>query len=191
MGDQRNAGGPEARVLLGTRYLLAEFRREFAVHRRAVHTDLLENPPVHHCHEAAASRRAAMVGALPGGANEAARSPVSKWGICRQRIFQALELGADIVAQRLEPTARLGLAGIECGAIHFFINSLGQFYHRAKSCVCRRASPATIAAATAILSERMPDCMGMRRRISARSWTADGTPALSRPNSNIWSAAKV
>ena len=32
-----------------------------------------------------------MVGALPGGANEAARSPVSKWGICRQRIFQALE----------------------------------------------------------------------------------------------------
>src|SRR5262245_31127247 len=161
------------------------------MHGRAVHTDLLEDPPVHHCHSAAASRRAAMVGALPGCANEAARSPVGKWSICRQPIFEALKPGADVVAQLLEPAARLGFAGIECGAIHLFINSLGRFYHRAKSRVCRRASPATIAAATAILSERMPDCIGMRRRTSAISWIAAGTPALSRPNKSTWSAAKA
>ena len=161
---------PEAQKrgsFVGARDLLAEFRREFAVHGRAMHADFLEHAAVHHRHHAAAAGRAAMVGALPGRADEAARRAVGKRGIRRQGIFQGLKRGADIVAQCLEPGARLGLAAIECRAIHFHINSLGQSYHRAKSCVCRKASPATIAAAIAILSERMPDCMGMRRRTSA------------------------
>ena len=169
MRDQRNAGGPETRVLLGTRYFLAEFRREFAVHGRAMHADFLEHAAMHHRHHAAAAGRTSMVGTLPGRADEAARRAFGEGGIRRQGAFQALECGANIVAQCLEPGARLGFASVECRAIHFHINSLGQFYHRAKSCVCRKASPATIAAATAILSERMPDCMGMRRRTSARS----------------------
>ena len=156
-----------------------------------MHADLLEHAAVHHRHDAAAAGRAAMIGALPGRAHEAAGRAVAERGIRRQRVFQRLERRADVVAQCLEPGARLGLAGIECGVIHVLINSLGQSYHRAKSCVCRKASPATIAAATAILSERMPDCIGMRRRTSALSWTAAGTPALSRPNNSTWSAVKA
>ena len=53
--DQRDAGGPEARVLLGAGDFLAEFRRELAVHGRAMHADLLEHAAVHHRHHAAAA----------------------------------------------------------------------------------------------------------------------------------------
>src|SRR6186997_2678019 len=181
MRDQRDAGRPETWVLFGSGDFLAEFRREFAVYGRAMHADFLEHAAMHHRHHAAAAWCAAMVSALPGRADKAARRAVGERSIRRQRIFQALERRADIVAQCFEPGARLALAIVECGMIHFLINSLGQSYHRAKSRVCRKASPATIAAATAILSERMPGCIGMRSRTSARSWTADGTPALSRP----------
>ena len=156
-----------------------------------MHADFLEDAAVHHCHHAAAAGRAAMIGALPGRTDKAASAAVDERGIRRKSVFQALKRSADIVSQLFEPGARLGLAAIECGMIHFLINSLEQSYHRAKSRVCRSASPATIAAATAILSDRMPDCMGMRRRTSARSWMVAGTPALSRPNNSTWLAVNL
>ena len=43
---QRDAGGPEARILLGAWDLLAEFGREFAMHGRDVDADLLEDAPL-------------------------------------------------------------------------------------------------------------------------------------------------
>jgi hypothetical protein len=124
MSDQRNAGSPEARIFLGAGDFLAEFRREFAVYGRTVYADFLENAAVHHCRNAPAAGRAAMIGTLPGATDKAARLAIGKPGGLRERIFQAFKGSADIVAQRLEPIARLGLAGIECGAIHFLINSL-------------------------------------------------------------------
>ena len=56
MRDQRNAGGPEARIFGGAGNFLAEFRRELAVHGRAMHADFLEYAAVHHRHDAAAAR---------------------------------------------------------------------------------------------------------------------------------------
>ena len=72
MRDQRNAGCPEPGIVGGARNLRAEFRREFAVHGRAVHADLLEQAPVHHRHHAAAAGLAGVVGAVPGRAHETA-----------------------------------------------------------------------------------------------------------------------
>ena len=72
MGDQRDAGGPEARVLLGAGHLLAELGRELAVHGRGVDADLLEDAAMHHRHDAAA---ALAVVALPRRALEAAGRP--------------------------------------------------------------------------------------------------------------------
>ena len=137
MRDQRNAGGPEARIVVGARDFLAEFRREFAVHGRAMHADFLEHAAVHHRHHAAAARVApadAIWRALPGRARQSGqRRAVGESGIRRQRIFQALERRADIVAQRLEPGARLGLVAIEFGMIHRRVNSLAaNRYHRGK-----------------------------------------------------------
>ena len=43
VGDERNAGGEEARIVGGAGNVLAEFRREFAEHGRDVHADLLEH----------------------------------------------------------------------------------------------------------------------------------------------------
>ena len=66
---------PEAQkrgIVGGARNLLAEFRREVAVHGRAVHADLLEQPPAHQRHHAAAAGLAGMVGALQGVRDEAA-----------------------------------------------------------------------------------------------------------------------
>ena len=56
MGDERNAGGPEARVHFGPRNVFAEFRRELAKHGRHMHGDFLEHAPVHARHHAAAAR---------------------------------------------------------------------------------------------------------------------------------------
>jgi len=63
MRNQRNAGGPEARILGGARNLLAEFRRKLAIDGRAMHTDFLEHAPAHQRHHATAARLAAMIGA--------------------------------------------------------------------------------------------------------------------------------
>ena len=77
MRNQRNAGGPEARIVRGAGDFLAEFRRELAVHGRAMHADFLEHAPAHQRHHAAAAGLAAVVGALPRRAHEAAGRPVA------------------------------------------------------------------------------------------------------------------
>ena len=61
----------QARVFAGALDLGAEFGRELAMHGRAVHADLFEQPAMHHRHHAAAAGLAAMVGTVPGAAHEA------------------------------------------------------------------------------------------------------------------------
>ena len=80
MRDQRDAGGPEARIVGGAGNILAEFRRELAEHGRDVHADLFEYAPLHHRHHAAAAVAPAVVGALPRRANEAARPVIGASG---------------------------------------------------------------------------------------------------------------
>ena len=113
MRDQRNAGGPEARILGGAGDFLAEFRRELAMHGRAMHADLLEHAPAHQRHHAAAARLAGMIGAGPGRAGEAAGGTVCERRARRQRVLDRLERCADVVAQAFEPGARAGLAGFD------------------------------------------------------------------------------
>ena len=54
MGDQRNAAGIKPRIVGGAGDFIAEFRGEFAKHRRNVDAALFEHAPLHHCHHAAA-----------------------------------------------------------------------------------------------------------------------------------------
>ena len=61
MHDQRHAGRPEARVLVGAGDLAAELRRELAMHGRGVNAGLLEHAAVQQAHDAAAARRAGVV----------------------------------------------------------------------------------------------------------------------------------
>ena len=118
----------------------------------------------------------------------AARSPSGAFaGSASSRASRA----AQMSSRRLSNQARardcwesrsvavMGLALIRCA---------GRCYHRANPPVCRSASPATMAAAIATLSERRPSRSGMRRQVSAAHCTASGTPALSRPNSSTSSA---
>ncbi len=69
------------------------------MHGRGVHADLLEHAAVHHAHDAAAARRAGMIGPLPRRALEAPRGTVRQRGARRQIVLELLEGGADAVAQ--------------------------------------------------------------------------------------------
>ena len=80
-----------------TRDLAAELRAELAEHGRDVHADLLEHPPLHHAHHAAAAARA-----VPGGADEPARRQVGMRPR-GERILDRLERRAEPIAQFLEP----------------------------------------------------------------------------------------
>ena len=71
MRDQADAARPEARIRLGARDLRAELRAELAPDGGDVHADLLEHPPAHHAHHAAAAARP-----RPVGADEPAGRPV-------------------------------------------------------------------------------------------------------------------
>ena len=73
MGDDRDAAGPEARILVGAGNLATELRREGAVHGGNVDAGLLEDAAAQHAHLAAAAGRAGMVGALPRLQREARR----------------------------------------------------------------------------------------------------------------------
>ena len=79
----------------------------------AVHADFLEHAAAHHRHHAAAAGRAAVVGALPGRAHEAAGGAVGERRAGGQRVLDRLERGADVVAQALEPGPRPRLAGFQ------------------------------------------------------------------------------
>src|SRR3569623_925720 len=181
MCDQRDARGPETWILGRARDLPAELRRELAEYGRAVHAALLDDAAAPHVHDAAATGAAGMVGAAPRRTHESAGLAVAEWRTGGQGVLQRLEGSADVVALTLAPGTRFGLAGIED-------RGLGQGGHERFPVVpayCRRASPATLAAAMATLSERKPSRIGIRRRVSAARCTASGTPALSRPSITI------
>ena len=118
VGDQRNAAGPEARVLLGAGNVLAELGREFAVHGGDVDADLLEDAPMHQRHGAAAAIRAGMVGALPRRFLEAAGRPVAEHGLVWQFVLDRLEFGDDAVTQFREPCGGAGLLVFDVGRDH-------------------------------------------------------------------------
>ncbi len=105
MGDQRHARRPEARVVLGAGDLLAELRRELAMHGGSVDAGLLEHATRDQAHLPAASA-AARIGAGPRLAHEPARRLVAERRTGRQVRLQPLERRAQVVAQRLEPSPR-------------------------------------------------------------------------------------
>ena len=92
------------RVVARALNLGAEFGAEFAVHGRAVHADLFEQPSAHHAHHAAAAGLAGMVGAVPGRAHEA--PGVAGIELGRRLVLELLERRAEFVAQLLEPRPR-------------------------------------------------------------------------------------
>ena len=149
VGDDRNAGRPEARVFGCARHLRAKLRRELAMHGRAVHADLLEQPSVHHRHDAAAALGAGVIGPLPGRALEAARLAGIERG--RRVALERLERRANLVAQRFEPRAGAGFLVLDIGGS--VMNGVCISF---AAPVCLNASPSAIAAAIATLSERMP-----------------------------------
>ena len=113
VGDQRDAGSPEARVVGGAGDVLAEFRRELAVHGRAVDADLLEHAAVHHRHHAAAARRAVWSVRCHGvrtkrpGARSAKGAPAG-------RASSSASNAAQISSRkRLEPCPRARFAGFQ------------------------------------------------------------------------------
>src|ERR1700760_830731 len=183
MGDQADAGGEEFAGSGRAWDLLAEILAEGAIGGGDVDAHLLEHPPLHHRHHAAAAFMAVISGALPFLALEPAGRKVA---VCAgQRILDRLERGADAVAQGAEPGAGALalLLGREMRGGDLVAGGLGGgggCIHG--SCpVWRSASVTPIAAAWATLIERMPGRIGMRMRASAASCTSGGTPALSRP----------
>src|SRR5262245_40781806 len=171
MCHQRDAARPESAALAGARDLLAELLAEGAEDGGNVDTALLEHAPAHQRHCAAAAIAAGNVGPVPRLAIEPSGRQVAMAGGCKL-IFQPLEGGADPVAQRLEPGTGLLLV----------VRWIGT--HEPGNPSCRIASPATIAAANATLSDRRPGRSGIRSRRSAAACTSSGTPALSRPSSS-------
>ena len=118
VGDQRNAAGEEPRIIGGAGYFLAEFRREFAEHRRRMYADFLEDPALHHRHDAAAAGRAGMIAPAPRRTYEAAGRTVGERRRCRQCLFQSLERRHGAVAQGLEPDAGLVFSLFDLAIIH-------------------------------------------------------------------------
>src|SRR5690606_32199902 len=151
---------------------------------RDVDTDLLEHAAPHDRHHAAAGilgLSTARTGwAPPSLTLEAPGRPIFRQRL-GQFVFQSFESRADTVAQRFEPDTRR-LATLVCTSRH---GTLG------KPLVCRRASPNTMAAASAMFSERSPGAIGMHKRASAAACTASGAPALSRPSSRMSSARNL
>ena len=110
MCDQRDAGGEETRIVRRAGYVLAELGGELAKDRRDVNADLLENATVHDRHDAATARRAGVIGAVPGRADETPGRTVGQRCARREGVLQFLERGHDPIAQRGEPSAGAGLA---------------------------------------------------------------------------------
>ena len=102
MGDQRYPARPEPGILGGPGDFAAEFGRELAEDGGDVDADLLEHPPVHDRHRAAAAARA-----LPLGAHEAAGRPRPAIG-AGIIVLDRLERRADPVAQGREPRGGFG-----------------------------------------------------------------------------------
>ena len=130
VSDQADAGGPEARILVGTGDLTAKLGREFTVYGGNMDADLLENAAMHHGHDAAATLCPGAVGALPGRAFEApGRLVGQRTGEIADLVLQVFKSLADTVSQLLEPgrcgcllvldAVRDGTAAVfRCGCVH-------------------------------------------------------------------------
>ena len=132
VGDQRDAGGEEARIGLGAGDLGAEFGRELAVHGGDVDAHLLEHAaaPQQAHHPAAAL--AGFRGTGPCRALEAARreggvGAAGRLGL----VLDRLEGGAEAVAQGLEPGAGRRGQGV--------VGRVGQGAVRVRSWCCSSA----------------------------------------------------
>ncbi len=104
--DQRNAGGPKARVVGGAGNVLGEVGRKRAMHGADVNAHFLEEAPAHHPSDAAALI-GGSIAAPPRRADKASRLPRIEAG--RRFILQRLERGANLVAQAFKPGAGLPL----------------------------------------------------------------------------------
>src|SRR5690606_9685724 len=121
MGDQRDAGSPEGRILLGAGDLLAELGREFAMDRGCMDADLFEDAPVHEGHYPSPAR---TLVALPRGALKTSRRARGQGAA--HFVLDLLEGSADAVAKLLEPGLglrllvfdRLRQAGGDIGTLH-------------------------------------------------------------------------
>jgi hypothetical protein len=80
--------------------------------------DLLEDAALHHCHDAAATGRAGMIGPAPRRPHKPAGRAIGQWRASGQGVFQRLESGNDAVAQGLEPFPRLFFAPFYLGIVH-------------------------------------------------------------------------
>ena len=161
--DQRNARRPEARVALGAGNLRGEFRREGAVHGRAVHAGLFEQPALEQrpCGRRRPARpswsvRSQGVSAKrPGSAPGSARAASSR----RSRASSAATMRPCSAANHTVAAllARLQNRVVPSLRVNPSASCLGE-----NPSVCRRASPSTMAAATATLSERSSGAQGNR-----------------------------
>ncbi len=192
MGDERDAGGPEARILVRAGDLAAELGRELAVHRRDVDADLLEDAPAHHRHDAAAARAAGMVLAVPGLALEAA----GRRGF-RRRTVRAPRPRAPRRRRRYRSRRAANQAGasalrrsIVAGSACHLQTCVVMGASERQPCAARPEAlglpqaprPGSSRPTTATLRERRPGRIGIRIRASAAACTSSGTPADSRPS---------
>ena len=135
MRDQRNAGGPEARIVGGAGDLLAEFRRELAMHGRAMHADLLEHAAAHQRHHAAAANRSrpSVMSGRCGSQGVRTKRPALRSAERRlggQGVFQRLEPRR---CRRAAPRTRRGRGscGLRSGGVHRRL--IGQMLSRTRA----------------------------------------------------------
>jgi len=115
VGDQRDAGGPEARVFLGALDTGLERLGELAEHGGGVDADLFENAASHHAHDAAAAGFAGRIGALPGRAGESSGRAERELHSRRQVVLDFFKCRADVVAEGFKPGAGTFLHLFELG----------------------------------------------------------------------------
>ncbi len=106
VADQADPGGEEPGILRRPRHRLGVVSRKRSVHGRDMDPDLLEQPAVHHPHDAPAACLA-----VPRRPHEPPGLPRKQ--IIGGRILQRLEGRMDTVAQMLEPGAGLDLLQVE------------------------------------------------------------------------------
>ena len=141
VSNQRNARCPESGIAIGTRDLVAEFRRELAMNGGRVHADFFEYTTGHHAHDAAAAFGSRMIGALPRCANEPAGGEFATGSASGEIVLDLFQGCNDIVAQAFEPSARCSLVAIDgrCvnwrkgGEVRFHRHALRSWFRRVPS----------------------------------------------------------
>ncbi len=171
---------PEAQkrgIVGGARNLRAEFGREFAVHGRAMHADLLEQPAVHHRHHAAAARLAGMVGAVPGRAHEAAGVA----GIERRAVRRPRAVRSRRRCRRAAPRTSLSRAPCDPRST--------DDVHVEQPNLPRAVIGAAFVAAVAMDADArdLPACCS-RSQMKRDRFSSVGAPSASILLSNLWSS---